>query len=77
MQPSVYNYLKNHPEIANFVRKNPNWYRYLTRDPSQVDTLHKVAKEYDGNTIPKRIHSFTSNIQMMKMMFHLLSSMKD
>lgn len=45
MDNEVITYLKQNPDIAEFVRYHPIWYRYLMRDPNRLTELKKRSKE--------------------------------
>ncbi|WP_430786152.1 YlbE-like family protein [Virgibacillus flavescens] len=71
MDANCYNYLKSKPSLLRFVRLNPVWYRYLSRDPSRVMEIEKEAKKFYGKTLPQKFERASSQISMMKMLYHL------
>ncbi|AVQ98936.1 YlbE-like family protein [Oceanobacillus sp. M65] len=70
-------YLEENPQIARFVRYNPVWYRYLSRDPSRISELPKEAKVFYGKTIPQKVERFSNQMQMVGMMLQFAGAMKD
>lgn len=77
MQPSCYQYLQEQPDLANFVRFNPIWYRHLTRDPSRIAELPGEAKRFYGKTFPQRLDKINNQIQMVGMFLQFADAMKD
>ncbi|WP_156290447.1 YlbE-like family protein [Oceanobacillus salinisoli] len=77
MDPSVYQFLSNRPDLVNFIRYNPIWYRYLTRDPNSLREMEKEAKIFYGKTLPQRMERFGNNVQMLNMLAKFAGAMKD
>jgi hypothetical protein len=77
MQPATYHYLQSRPELLHFVRMTPEWYRILTRDPNQLQSLEEQAKVFYGRTFPQKIENFGGKLQMLSMLMQMAGSMKD
>ncbi|HLR62232.1 MAG TPA: YlbE-like family protein [Lentibacillus sp.] len=77
MQIQVYQYLKQYPELAHFVRLNPVWYRYLTREPQKVRELERASKAFYGKTFSQQIGKIGSHVQMVNTLINLAGAMKD
>ncbi|MBM7552879.1 YlbE-like family protein [Thalassobacillus pellis] len=77
MQPEVYQFLKNNEERIAFIRLNPEWYRKLTRDPTQYMKFDKEMKYFFGKTSIQRIERIGNQLQMMNMLIHMAKAMKD
>lgn len=77
MQESVYNYLQQNPKYAHFVRFNPIWYRYLTRDPYRVNELENESKYFYGETFSQQVDKIGSHVQMLNMLINFTEIMKD
>lgn len=77
MQVSTYHYLQQNPKFANFVRFNPVWYRYLTRDPYRIQELEKASKQFYGKTFSQQVDKIGSHVQMINMLIHFTEAMKD
>ncbi|ASK63605.1 hypothetical protein CFK37_16285 [Virgibacillus phasianinus] len=71
MDKNCYHYLKSKPALLNFVRHNPEWYRYLTRDPNKLVEIEKEAKKFYGKTWPQQVEKASSQFSMMKMLVQL------
>ncbi|HLR66037.1 YlbE-like family protein [Virgibacillus alimentarius] len=77
MHEVSYSYLQNHPELLVFVRYNPVWYRYLSRDPNKLEELEKEAKRFYGKTFTKRLEKMNNQVQMITMLMQFAGAMKD
>lgn len=77
MDVICYQYLQKQPDLANFVRYNPIWYRYLSRDPQRVYELVDEAKSFYGKTFPQRLEKLNNQVQMVNMLIQFAESMKD
>ncbi|SFD82934.1 YlbE-like protein [Lentibacillus persicus] len=77
MQASVHNYLQQNPKYAHFVRLNPIWYRYLTREPSRVNELEKASRYFYGETFSQKVDKIGSHVQMLNMLINFTEIMKD
>lgn len=77
MKMSVFYQLQSQPELIQFVRYNPKWYRYLMRDPEKVRDLPKEAKKFYGKTLSQRLEKFSDQVRMVDMMIKFAGAMKD
>ncbi|RLL45216.1 hypothetical protein D8M04_10175 [Oceanobacillus piezotolerans] len=77
MDKQVQEYLAKNPSLANFIRYNPVWYRYLTRDPSSIKEMEKEAKVFYGKTISQRVERINNSVQMLNMVMQFAGVMKD
>ncbi|WP_404452484.1 YlbE-like family protein [Virgibacillus necropolis] len=68
---NCYHYLKSEPNLLRFVRHNPVWYRYLSRDPSRIMEIEKEAKKFYGKTWPQQFEKASNKLSMMKMLVQL------
>lgn len=72
MHPDVYYYLQEKPELLQYIRLHPIWYRYLSRDISLVTELEKEAKVFYGKTFPQRLEQFANQLKWSKLLIELL-----
>lgn len=72
-----YEYLRNNDQLLKFVRYNPLWYRYLSRDPSAIKLMEKEAKVFYGKTLSQRLERMSDQIQLVSMLIHFSEAMKD
>ncbi|WP_077325965.1 YlbE-like family protein [Virgibacillus siamensis] len=77
MQRNTYKALYENPSYINFVRQNPIWYRYLTREPDCIREIEREAKVYYGKTLPQRVEKFGNHLQMIHLFAQLAGSIKD
>lgn len=77
MDPFCYQILKSNPDLLRFVRFNPIWYRYLSRDPQYLLEIEKAAKQFYGKTLPQRLAKMGQQIEMASMLFQLAHHMKE
>ncbi|HLS61279.1 MAG TPA: YlbE-like family protein [Virgibacillus sp.] len=71
------NHLHLPPDQVLFIRYNPVWYRYLSRDPRRVDELPEITKEFFGRTFSHRIGKLDENIKLVGMLMEFAEMMKD
>lgn len=72
-----YQYVSNDPKLAKFIRYNPIWYRYLSRDPYRINELEKEAKQFYGKTFPQQVEKINGHMQMVSMLIQFAGAMKD
>ena len=77
MNEKVYHYLQSNPGLLNFVRHNPIWYRYLSRDPERIYELEKEAKVFYGKTFSQKIEKVSEQVQMVYMLAQLIQHSKN
>ncbi len=52
-----------YPELRQYVRQHPSWYRRLSREPSQLSALEKEANYFYGRTLPQRVEKVQSHLR--------------
>ncbi|MFA1818683.1 YlbE-like family protein [Virgibacillus oceani] len=77
MDEYTYRYLTNNPSLARFVRYNPMWYRYLSRDPEKIREIDKEARKFYGKTFPQRMDRLNNQVQMAGMLMQFAEAVKD
>ena len=77
MDEKLYNHLVSRPDLMNFIRNNPEWYRYLSRDPSKVSDIEQEAKRFYGKTFSQKVEKVNQNVQMVGMLLQFAEMMKD
>jgi len=65
MEQRIYHQLRSQPKWLSFVRQNPEWYRYLSRDPLKVHEIHDAAKVFYGQTFAQRLENVNQQMQMV------------
>ncbi|MDP4161551.1 MAG: YlbE-like family protein [Bacillota bacterium] len=77
MRKEIQEYLESKKELKKFVREQPIWYRKLSRNPYELDSLETASLHYYKKTIPDQVEKFTNGVQMASMMFQMFQSMKN
>ncbi|HLT56845.1 MAG TPA: YlbE-like family protein [Bacillota bacterium] len=77
MDAATYQYLLSKPELLHFIRQEPVWYRYLSRDPDSLALMEKEAKIFFGKTVSQRLGKMNRQVQMVHMLLQLANAMKD
>ncbi|RXI98132.1 hypothetical protein DS745_17450 [Anaerobacillus alkaliphilus] len=75
MRQDIQMYINQRPEIKQFIRHNPIWYRYLARDPQSITQLENEVKVFQGKTLPQKLDRFQSNLNMALMLFDMVKGM--
>ncbi|WP_284140923.1 YlbE-like family protein [Virgibacillus sp. LDC-1] len=77
MDKRVTTFLQTRPDLQQFIRSNPIWYRFLARDPNQLAELEKEAKVFYGKTMPQRLEKANDRVQLLGMLLQFAETMKD
>ncbi|MDF2858773.1 MAG: hypothetical protein K0Q87_4624 [Neobacillus sp.] len=77
MRRELFEFLNDKKELKKFVREQPLWYRKLSRNPYDLQSLEIESLHYYKKTIPHQVEKFSNNVQMASMMFYMFQSMKD
>lgn len=72
MRQEIHVYLNQHPEVKQFIRHNPVWYRYLSRNPQSLSQLENEVKVFHGKTLPQKLDRFQSNLSMAMMLLDMV-----
>jgi len=72
MRADVRQQLFERPELRLYIRQHPNWYRKLSRDPSQIPLLEKEANRFYGRTLPQRVEKVQNSLGLVMMMMEML-----
>jgi hypothetical protein len=72
MRKEMHEYMKQRPDLKQFIRHNPIWYRYLSRDPQSLSQLENEVKVFTGKTIPQKLDRFQSNLNMAMMLLDMV-----
>jgi len=77
MDIATYRYLRHNEHLLTFVRHNPIWYRYLSRDPKAIGKIEQSAKAFYGQTWPQRLEKLNEQIKVVDMLLSFSNIMKD
>ena len=71
MRLEVQQYLLNDPQLRQFVRHKPYWYRRLAREPGSLEQLKQEANHFYGRSFTDRIGRLQNNLQMAMMLMNM------
>lgn len=77
MDQNIYSFLRSQGKYLNFVRNNPEWYRYLARDPKRWQEIPQEAKVYYGQTFSQRLERMNQQIQMLGLLGTFIKGKKE
>jgi hypothetical protein len=77
LEQETYYFLEQRQDLWKFIRKNPEWYRYLARDVNRIEEMEQVAKQYYGKTIPQRLEKAQQNIQLVRLLMDMAGAFQD
>lgn len=77
MRREVLEYLERQKDLKQFVRQQPIWYRKLSRNPYDLQSLEVASLHYYRKTIPHQVEKFSNGVQMASMMYHMFQAMQN
>lgn len=77
MNKTLHDYLLTRPDLVHFIRYNPEWYRFLSRDPNKIAEIEIEAKRFYGKTFSQKLEKVNQNVQMVGMLLQFAEMMKD
>ncbi|WML43581.1 YlbE-like family protein [Neobacillus sp. PS3-40] len=75
MRSEIMEYLEGQKELKEFIREQPFWYRKLSRNPYDLQSLQIASLHYYKKTIPHKVEKFSNSVQMASMMLNMFQSM--
>lgn len=76
MRKEIMGYIQQQPLLRNYLRENPQWYRRLARNPSELQSFEVSSLRYYKKTIPDQVEKISNGVQMASMMLGMLQAMK-
>lgn len=76
MRKEVQDYIRANKDRQRFIREQPQWFRKLSRNPKDLESLDIAMMNYYQKTIPHKVQQFSNSIQMASMMIAMFQSMK-
>ena len=76
MRKEVQDFIRAKNDRKQFIREQPHWYRKLSRNHNDFDTLEIEMMNYYQRTIPHKVQQFTNSVQMASMMVAMFQSMR-
>lgn len=77
MRREIQIFLYERPDLLNYIREQPYWYRWLSRDPTNIQKIENYAKEYYGKTFTQRVERVNHQLQMFSMLLSMIQGMRD
>lgn len=77
MRREVLEYIERQKDLKQFVREQPHWYRKLSRNPYDLQSLQVEMLHYYKKTIPDQVDKFSNSVQMASMMYQMFQTMKN
>ncbi|MEK3855247.1 YlbE-like family protein [Cytobacillus sp. FSL H8-0458] len=75
MRKDIVEYLEQKQDLRQFIREQPYWYRKLSRNPNEIQSLEVAALHYYKKTIPHQVEKFTNGVHMASMMMSMFQAM--
>jgi hypothetical protein len=72
MRADIQQLLFERPDLRQYVRQHPIWYRKLSRDPNQIAILEKETNQFYGRTLPQRVEKVQNSLGLVMMMMEML-----
>ncbi|WP_088104978.1 YlbE-like family protein [Halalkalibacter urbisdiaboli] len=72
MRVEVQRFLEQKPELRQYIRLHPIWYRKLSRNPGELSNLEKEANYFYGRTLPQRVEKVQNNLGLVMMLMEML-----
>lgn len=75
MRKDIREYIQQSEELQKFLREQPQWYRTLSRNPTEIQKLEVASLHYHKKTIPHHVEKFSNGVQMASMMMSMFQAM--
>lgn len=72
MREEIRRKLIEQPELKEFLRYHPQWYRSLSRQPEKLGEMEKEANYFYGKTFPQRVEKMQNNVSMVMMLMEMI-----
>lgn len=76
MRRDVYDHIQANDDLKRFLREKPIWYRYLSRNPDQLENMHIDMLHFYKKTIPHKVSNFSQSLQFVSMMLGMMDAMR-
>ncbi|MFC0274954.1 YlbE-like family protein [Metabacillus herbersteinensis] len=76
MRKEIQDHVASSKELRAFIREQPYWYRRLSRNPNDTESMHIEMMNYYQKTIPHRVAQFSNSVQMASMMLGMFQAMR-
>ncbi|MBZ5748733.1 MULTISPECIES: YlbE-like family protein [Metabacillus] len=76
MRKEIQEQIRSNKELQQFIREQPQWFRKLSRNPNDLESLEMEMMNYYQKTIPHKVQQFSNSIQMASMMIGMFQAMR-
>jgi YlbE-like protein len=76
MRKEIQEQIRSNKELQQFIREQPQWFRKLSRNPNDLESLEMEMMNYYQKTIPHKVQQFSNSIQMASMMMGMFQAMR-
>lgn len=76
MRKEVQDMIAANEETKKFIREQPHWYRKLSRNPKDTESMQLAMMNHYQKTIPHKVAQFSNSVQMASMMLGMFQSMR-
>lgn len=76
MRKEIQEHIRANKERQTFIREQPHWFRKLSRNPNDLESLEIEMMNYYQKTIPHKVQQFSNSVQMAQMMIAMFQTMR-
>jgi hypothetical protein len=76
MRKEIQEHIRAKKERQTFIREQPHWFRKLSRNPNDLESLEIEMMNYYQKTIPHKVQQFSNSVQMAQMMIAMFQTMR-
>lgn len=77
MRKQLVDFISQDNELKQFLRKQPIWFRRLSRNPYEIRSFQYAAKFYYQKTFPQRVEKISNSIELATIMLQMFHAMKN
>lgn len=75
MRRDVMEYISSQPQLKQYLREKPIWYRRLSRNPNDLQAFEIAFLHDSKKTIPHQVEKIANGVQMVSMMMSMFQAM--
>ncbi len=76
MISEILDFIKADEDWSRYIRKQPYWYRKLTRNPEEKEAFELAAMQHFKKTIPDKVEKFKNQLAVASIMIDMFQYMK-
>ncbi|GLY10601.1 YlbE-like family protein [Bacillus badius] len=74
MRQELMEKIRSNKEWHDYLRREPSWYRLLSRDPYQIEAFERASLQFYKKTFPDRISRLNDSLQMASALMYMMQS---